>query len=489
MSRFVSIWALTAPAVLCGALLAQDPVPAKSIEDRFREMQERYEQRISALENEVKTLRSESASEEHEHAQAREIERAIAHLPHPPAAFATPHFHFNHVHETIDVSLDILWMVGTSSEREASLRTLHGGGHDPKKRGFTLAETELYFTGKVAPCFTGDVRIVYFIDEEGETGAELEEAFVSSTCLPKGMHVEVGQFLTEFGRINTMHPHQWDFLDQPVVNSRMFGPDGMRGPGARLGWLTGLPWFCDVHVGVQNANGETMTSFFSSDEAFEERPIGGRPFVDQDVRNFGDLLYFARVVNCFDAGRCMTLRLGASSLFGPNATGPDGSTWIGGLDFVVDYRPRGRSCPWPFLDWQSEVMYRHYRADDFFDEGDPLNPFDDVAIASDTLEDWGLYSQLLWGFRRNWIAGLRYEWANGSGDDVDASTGLPAPRSDDPFRNDRHRVSTLLTFMASEHSRLRLQYNFDHAEHLDDPAHSIWFGVEFLFGKHPTHQY
>ena len=43
----------------------------------------------------------------------------------------------------------------------------------------------------------------------------------------------------------------------------------------------------------------------------------------------------------------------------------------------------------------------------------------------------------------------------------------------------------------TEFSRLRLQYNYDLARHLpgDDEAHSIWCGVEFLFGVHPAHKY
>jgi hypothetical protein len=62
--------------------------------------------------------------------------------------------------------------------------------------------------------------------------------------------------------------------------------------------------------------------------------------------------------------------------------------------------------------------------------------------------------------------------------------------SDDPFRDDRHRFSALFTFMPTEFSRFRLQYNWDLAQHLDDgDAHSIWMGIEFLFGKHAAHKY
>ena len=129
------IWALLAALLLPGAALAQDP-QQKSIDERFREMQEKYEKRISALELEVRALREESA-EHHEHGS--EIDRAIAHLPHPPAGGRAV-------------------LRATPASREPGRRlarhpddrrnvdragcvdpALQGGGHDPKKRGFTLS--------------------------------------------------------------------------------------------------------------------------------------------------------------------------------------------------------------------------------------------------------------------------------------------------------------------------------------------------------------
>jgi hypothetical protein len=63
-------------------------------------------------------------------------------------------------------------------------------------------------------------------------------------------------------------------------------------------------------------------------------------------------------------------------------------------------------------------------------------------------------------------------------------------RNDDPFRSNRWRLSPLLSFHPSQFSRLRLQYNYDHASHLaDDDAHTLWAGLEFLFGAHPAHAY
>jgi hypothetical protein len=381
----------------------------------------------------------------------------------------------------IDISMDALFAAGSSTEDDESLQTLQGGGHDPRKRGFTVQNVELSLMGAVDPYLTGESHIIFFLDPlSGETEVELEEIFLTTQALPYGLQLEAGHFFTEFGRLNPRHPHQWHWQDQPIINTRLFGPDGMRGPGFRLGWLTPLPWFSELHIGVQNANGETMASFLANDEFFEERAIGGRPFVDRGVRTLKDLVYLARLDNSWDLTEEVTAKVGLSGLYGPNATGPDAETWIYGTDLLVKWRPAENERGWPFLVWESEVMKRDYEAAAFFDDSDPLNIID---LPAKTLRDWGLYSQVLYGFHPGWAAGVRYEYAKGSGQSVDG-------RSADPFRDNRQRLSPLLLWHPSEFSRLRLQYNYDRADHLeDDEAHSVWLGVEFMYGAHPAHTY
>ena len=61
-------------------------------------------------------------------------------------------------------------------------------------------------------------------------------------------------------------------------------------------------------------------------------------------------------------------------------------------------------------------------------------------------------------------------------------------RSLDPLRSNRHRISPLLVFYPSHFARLRLQYNYDDVTFSRDHTnHSVWFGVEFLYGAHPAH--
>jgi hypothetical protein len=379
----------------------------------------------------------------------------------------------------IDISADVIAAAGGSTVGDEALQVLQGGGHDPRKNGFTLQNVELSLTGAVDPYFTGEIHVVFFVDPlEGETIVELEEAFLTTQRLPFGLQIEAGFFFTEFGLLNPNHPHAWHWQDQPIINTRLFGPDGMRQAGLRVGWLMPLPWFSELHLGVQNANGETMASFLANDEFFAERAIGGRPFVEREVDGPEDLVYLVRWVNSWELSREITGKLGASALFGPNAA--DGRTRIYGADLKMTWRPVHNFRGWPFLVWESEVMRRDYEAERFVgetEEGDPLR------FAAATLHDWGFYTQMLYGFHYRWAAGLRVEYASGSGASVDG-------RASDPFRDDRFRLSPLLVWHPTEFSRLRLQYNYDHADHLmDDRAHSVWLGFEILYGAHPAHKY
>lgn len=398
----------------------------------------------------------------------------------------------------LEPSLDVMAAGGWSTANDSELKTLEGGEHDPRRRGFTLQQAELSLYGAVDPYFTAEAHIVFY-----EGGVELEEAFGTTQRLPYGLQVEAGYYLTEFGRLNPTHPHAWSWIDQPIVNTRMFGGDGLRSAGVQGSWLLPLPFFSELWLGVQNANGGEYTVSFLADEG-----IGGYPAVRTDTRNFGDLLYLARSATAWNMGDEVSALLGFSGLFGPNSTGGGARTFIYGADFTLKWRPVDNFRGWPFLLWQTEVMKRDYTAEPFVagtvpdDDGDDHGHAHGLAtIAHDAhddddhqepgetvpgqiLRDWGFYTQLLYGFRHPWAAGVRVEWVSGSGESV------PEGRSNDPLRDDRLRVSPLLQYQPSEFSRIRLQYNYDHATALPgEDASTVWLALELLYGSHPAHKW
>ena len=387
----------------------------------------------------------------------------------------------------LQISTDLMTAVGTSTEPDRVVQQLQGGHHDPRKRGFTLQQAEVQITGAIDPYFRGQFVMVTSLDAEtGESIFEIEEAWLTTQQLPANLLLRAGVYLTDFGRVNSVHPHQWDFMDQPVMHTRLFGEDGMRAPGARLAWLLPTATYCEAILGAQNANGETMHSFLSSDESYAERPLGGRAFADdgQQVRTLGDVVWNARLASAVDFDDSHTLGGGISGLFGPNATGLGADTVIYGADLMFRWRPVDNRRGYPFFKVQGEVLGRSFLAAEQTDVTDPDNP---LTVQRQTLDDYGGYLYAAWGFDVGWAVALRGEYATGRGGSYVGNGAFD--RAQDPFRADRIRWSPMLSWQTSEYSRVRLQYNLDRSDDLDRTAHSVWLNFEILIGPHLPHSY
>lgn len=386
----------------------------------------------------------------------------------------------------IGLNIDVAAGSSTAPDRlvKSGEAGLQGGAHDPNTNGFTLQAAELSANAAVDPYFDGFANILFLIDKEGETVVELEEAWAQTTALPWGLQLRAGQYYTDFGRANKRHVHQQDFVDQPVVIGRMFGGDGQRGVGARLGWLTPLPWFSEVILGAQNCLGETMPSFCGEDEG-----IGEFENVTGDPQDFSDrVVLSARWLNGFDLADSLSANIGASFVAGPNRTGPGNDTWIAGGDLYVKWQPARTVRGFPFVSWESEFLYREFEAGD-----------NSAGVEVSTLKDWGLYSQALYGFTPGWVTGLRFEYADGTGDSAEGGNET------DFNRAQRYRASANLTWYPTEFSKIRLQYNHDWAENLpgagvlDDAsgvgafaqhsADSVWVQVGVSLGAHGAHTF
>ena len=350
----------------------------------------------------------------------------------------------------------------------ADVPSLQRGDHDPKVRGFTIPNEELTLDGAVDPYFKGFVNVVYKIDEEGESALELEEAYVLTTSLPSNLQLKVGQFFTEIGRQNQQHPHSWSFVDQPLVLNRMFGPDGMRGQGARLSWLVPTSFYTEAMVSVLNSLGETMFSFRSE----ESSEIHGGVPEERDVNHAGDLVVVPRLATSFDLTETQTLLLGVSGAFGPNNSGPAASSRVFGADVYWKWKSATASQGFPFYSIQGEYLHRSYDAADRVDSADPL-----VTLPAETLKDRGAYGQFLWGIKPRYVAGFRADWADGN----DAAF-------DSELRAKRVRFSPNFTYYPSEFSKIRLQYNFDDRKGIGRD-HSLWLQFEFILGAHAAHRF
>jgi hypothetical protein len=333
-----------------------------------------------------------------------------------------------------------------------------------------MRNAEIAVDGAVDPYFKGFGNIVLKLDKNNETSIELEETYLQSTALPANLQVKGGQFFAAFGRQNSQHPHQWAFVDAPVILTRAFGPDGLRNLGAQVSWLAPTPFYTEATLGILDGQGGTAFSFRNpGDSIMGVDRFHGRTTLDRNLRGPQDLIYVPRIASSFDLTDQQTLVVGASGAFGPNDTAAQARTEVYGVDLYWKWKPANSQAGFPFVSWQTEALAERFGAG-----ADP-----GAGLPSENLFDWGFYSQVLWGFKERWVAGLRGEYANGNSGAYDAT---------DPFRGQRTRVSPDLTFYPSEFSKIRLQYNYDQGEFFGT-EHSVWLQVEFLLGAHGAHKF
>lgn len=316
------------------------------------------------------------------------------------------------------------------------------GGHDPRKNGFNLQQLELSIGSAVDPYWRFDSNLVFSLH-----GVEIEEAYATSTALPANLQIRAGQFLTRFGRMNTMHPHSWEFADQPLVLGKFFGGEGNRGLGSELSWLSPLPWYLEIVGSASEARGSaTARSFLGSHDA--------------TVESLGDLQLTAAVKQFFPFGSDWSLAWGLSGAFGPNGSYRPNRSEIYGTDLYLKYRPLRDGDP-TVVSFTTEAMARRRQ------------------VPGGLLKDEGLYSTLFWRFDRRWGTGIRYEAVTGVADDA----------LDPAWAGLRQRTSANVTFWPTEFSRIRLQASADRPSWKPEPVYGVFLAFETVIGAHGAHAF
>jgi len=369
----------------------------------------------------------------------------------------------------MNISFDGLFALAYSSARD--LDHIEVGDHDPQQRGFNARNIELAFDGAVDPYFEGFANIVFKLDNDNETEVEVEEAFMQTTSLPFNLQLKGGQFFAAFGRINPVHPHAWDFADDPLVHGRLLGPDGLRGVGAQISWTAPLPWYSQLIFAGQNGRGNTGFSFRNpgDDGIFFDRRT-----TDREARGLQDFVWIPRWENSVDLSPTQVVLAGVSGAFGSNETGANSRTQIYGADLLYKWKSSHAEGGFPFVKWQTEAMYRRFEAGRGVDQSFPV---------AETFHDWGMYSQVLWGFKKGWVAGVRGDYLHMTDSEF----------TDDDERQTRSRISANLTWYPTEFSKIRLQYNHDFLEEnfflAGRDVDSVFLQFEFILGAHGAHKF
>ena len=296
-------------------------------------------------------------------------------------------------------------------------------GENPSRTGFNFQGMELAIQSVIDPYVRGDIFILF-----KEDGVEVEDATITTLSLPWNLQIRAGKMLARFGRQNTQHLEQLDFVDQSLTNRFFFGPEGFAELGAELSVLFPTPWFSELSF--EFLQGENAGNF--------------------DGPRKGDFAYLGHWKNAVDLTPNLTLQTGASGVVGFNDTAPGNMTQVYGADFYLRWKPNERRG----LKWQTEYFIRR------------------LETGGGNLVEGGLYSQVIYQFARRWEAGVRYD-----------RIGLP----DEGFR--RNGFTGALSFVATEFFHLRGQYNLIQTEGVNREQHEAFLQIQFNMGPHGAHSF
>jgi hypothetical protein len=308
-----------------------------------------------------------------------------------------------------------------------------------------LHESEIGMQAIIDPYARADAFLSF-----GETGVNVEEAYVTFTSLPAGLLLKVGKMRAEFGKVNTIHNHALPYIDRPLVtNNLVGGEDGIDDAGMSLSHFIPAPkgWFMEGTAQVYRGDSDDLfTSYRRQDLAVVGHLRGYRDLSESTNLDLG--VSYARGNS---AGLISTLN--PSSFF----------TNIYAADATLRWKPLRRAIYKNFL----------FRTELFWSARDQLSALNIFQ----TQHAFGMYSSAEYRVNRRWTVGGRFD-RSGHGTDANLTdTGF----------------SGILTYWPSEFSQIRGQYRYGHLA-IANPgdfsnANEFLFQFLFVMGAHGAHPF
>jgi len=227
-----------------------------------------------------------------------------------------------------------------------------------RNRGFNLNYAEYAMHSTVGPYFDADAIFHLHPDE-----FEIEEAYMTTKKLPANLDIKVGQFRSNFGRINSIHQHAQHFIYQPLVYEAMLGVEGIKDAGIGVHWVAPIDNY--LMFGIEALQGSNEFSF-----GYQE----------------GNSLFIEYIKAGFDIGDNTSILTGTSIANGKTLDNRDSSLY--NMELTLKYIIDSYSN----LSWQSEYLYRD----------------------REKSKQEGFYSQLVYDMNSNWEFGTRYDIISGN---------------------------------------------------------------------------
>ena len=199
MLRYILSACGVLPLLFANPAAAASDADLEKIHTEIQQLKQSYEARIQALEARLKQAETTATAAQSTAVQADEKATQLAAAPPPTVPSGTNAFN-------PDISLILSGIYSNLSQDPANYRItgfVPSGDIGPGKRGFSLAESELGIYASVDPYFYGGLNFSMAPDNT----TSVEEAFIQTVGLSKGLTLKAGRFFSGIGYLNEQHAH------------------------------------------------------------------------------------------------------------------------------------------------------------------------------------------------------------------------------------------------------------------------------------------
>lgn len=339
--------------------------------------------------------------------------------------------------------------------------------HDNSESGFNFNYAELSLVSSIDHYF--DLFTTFHISENT---IEVEEAYVTTNSLIEGIQIKFGKFKSNFGRINALHPHYWNFYNQPLIYNVFFGEEGLNELGIQLNWVAPIDTY--LLLGIESLQGENEVSYGTDGYQFEEIKIN-------DTSKPNLFTYYIKSSIDFGNG---TVLYGVSYAKGETRLNnilndPEhieesyfftGNTNVLGIEFANKYFIDTHR----YIAFTTEYLSRKMNGIKYTEE--KTNNFNKKQS--------GFYCELLFKFSQKWKTGFRYESINKNEIKADGLLNI--------LPENLNKSSFMVEYNISEFSRIRLQYDINKTLFLEDiqkDVNEISLQLNFTLGAHKAHKF
>ncbi len=449
---------------------ASAPPEIQSLRQEIEAMRTAYEGRLQALEQRLLAAERVTAAAPASQGTTAAATQAVPALA-PPAASPVALASSAGGANAFNPAMSLILSGGyTRTSRDPASYNItgfqlpQGSAAGPGTRGFSLAESELGLAANIDPWLRGVANISLHPDNT----VSVEEAFVQTTSLGKGLSVKAGRFFSGIGYLNSQHAHTWDFADNPLAYQALLGTQ-FGDDGVQLKWLAPTDQY--IELGAELGRGR---SFPGSDTGRNGAGMsaltshtGGDIGVSQNWRAGLSML------NAKATDQGLTTQDAAGTLVSNAFTG---STRVWVVDGVWKWAPNGNASQTSF-----KLQGEYLRSTRTGSLGVDISGANTTNAYRAVQSGW--YVQGIYQFMPSWRVGLRTERLNPGTPDYGINAASFVTSAYQPRKN-----SLMFDFSPSEFSRVRLQFAQDRSRQgLAD--NQIFLQYQMSLGAHGAHSY